>query len=64
MYNYNKIIDQLELMSSNDKIEFVNKLIDRNPDVANTIANSIEVSMMDKVFLENEKKVQKALKSS
>ena len=64
MYNYNKIIDQLELMSSNDKIEFVNKLIDRNPDVAATIANSIEVSMMDKVFLENEKKVQKALKSS
>ena len=64
MYNYNKIIDQLELMSSNDKIEFVNKLIDRNPNVAATIANSIEVSMMDKVFLENEKKVQKALKSS
>ena len=51
MYNYNKIIDQIELMSSEDKVEFVNKL-----------ANSIEVTMMDKVFLENEKKVQKVIK--
>jgi hypothetical protein len=62
MYNYNKIIDQIELMSSNDKVEFVNKLCDRNPNVAFTLANSIEVTMMDKVFLENEKKVQKAIK--
>ena len=62
MYNFNKIIDQIELMNNNDKIEFVNKLVDRNPNVASIIANSIEVTMMDKVFLENEKKVQKNIK--
>lgn len=58
MYNYNKIIDQLENMTSDHKVEFVEKLCERNPELAFTVANSIEVTMMDKVFQENDKKIK------
>lgn len=56
MYNYNKIIDQLEQMTSEHRVEFIEKICERNPELAFTVANSIEITMMDKVFLENEKK--------
>ena len=61
MYNYNKIIDQLESMTPQHKVEFVERLCERNESLAFSICNSIEVTMMDKFYLNNEKKVQEAI---
>ena len=61
MFNYDKIIKQLELMNSGERLRFCELLFEKNDTLAFSISNFIEVTMMDKVFLENEKKVQKAL---
>ena len=61
MFNYEKIIKQLELMNNGERLRFCELLCEKNDMVAFAISNNIEVTMMDKVFLENEKKVQKAL---
>ena len=61
MFNYDKIIKQLELMDNGERLRFCELLCEKNDMVAFAISNNIEVTMMDKVFLENEKKVQKAL---
>ena len=61
MFNYDKIIKQLELMNSGERLRFCELLCEKNDMVAFAISNNIEVTMMDKVFLENEKKVQKSL---
>ena len=61
MFNYDKIIKQLELMNSGERLRFVELLCEKNDTLAFSISNFIEVTMMDKIFLENEKKVQKAL---
>tara|TARA_Y100000022_G_scaffold114297_1_gene98675 strand:+ start:178 stop:411 length:234 start_codon:yes stop_codon:yes gene_type:complete len=61
MFNYDKIIKQLELMNAGERLRFCELLCEKNDTLAFSISNFIEVTMMDKVFLENEKKVQKAL---
>ena len=61
MFNYEKIIKQLELMDNGERLRFCELLCEKNDMLAFAISNSIEVTMMDKVFLENEKKVQKSL---
>ena len=61
MFNYDKIIKQLELMDNGERLRFCELLCEKNDMVAFAISNNIEVTMMDKVFLENEKKVQKSL---
>lgn len=61
MFNYDKIIKQLELMDNGERLRFAELLCEKNDMLAFAISNSIEVTMMDKVFLENEKKVQKAI---
>ena len=61
MFNYEKIIKQLELMNNGERLRFCELLCEKNDMVAFAISNNIEVTMMDKVFLENEKKVQKSL---
>jgi len=61
MFNYDKIIKQLELMNNGERLRFCELLCEKNDMVAFAISNNIEVTMMDKVFLENEKKVQKSL---
>ena len=61
MFNYDKIIKQLELVDNGERLRFCELLCEKNDMVAFAISNNIEVTMMDKVFLENEKKVQKSL---
>lgn len=56
----NMLVDMLARMTAVEKVQFVEKLCDMHPNLAFEISNSIEVTMMDKVFLENEKKVQAA----
>ena len=56
----NMLVDTLARMTAVEKVQFVEKLCDTHPNLAFEISNSIEVTMMDKVFLENEKKVQAA----
>ena len=48
-------------MNSGERLRFCELLCEKNDTLAFSISNFIEVTMMDKVFLENEKKVQKAL---
>ena len=57
MFNYEKIIKQLELMNTGERLRFCELLCEKNDMLAFAISNNIEVTMMDKVFLENEKKV-------
>ena len=61
MFNYDKIIKQLELMNSGERLIFCELLCEKNDMLAFAISNSIEVTMMDKVFLKNEKKVQEEI---
>ena len=56
MFNYDKIIKELELMNSGERLRFCELLCEKNDTLAFSISNFIEVTMMDKVFLENEKK--------
>ena len=48
-------------MNTGERLRFCELLCEKNDMLAFAISNNIEVTMMDKVFLENEKKVQKSL---
>ena len=61
MFNYDKIIKQLELMNSGERLRFCELLCEMNDMLAFAISNSIEFTMMDIVFLKNEKKVQEEI---
>jgi hypothetical protein len=61
MANYDKIIKQIELLNHGQKLLFAERLVEKNETLASSLSNYIDVTMMDKAFLENEKKVQKAI---
>jgi len=61
MANYDTIIKQIESLNHGQKLLFAERLVSKNETLASTLSNYIDVTMMDKAFLENEKKVQKAV---
>ena len=48
MYNYNKIIDQLEAMSPAHQDEFAQRLLERNGGLATAISTKINIAHQDK----------------
>ena len=54
MYNYNKIIDQLEAMSPAHQDEFAQKLLDRNGGLAVAISTKINIAPQDKYYTDSE----------
>ena len=62
MQNYDKIIKQIDSLTHGQKLRFAERLCNKNENLAHTLSNYIDVTMMDKAFLANEKKVQKVLK--
>lgn len=61
MANYDTIIKQLESLSHGQRLLFSEYLVKKNETLAHALSNYIDVTLMDKAFLENEKKVQKAI---
>tara|TARA_B100000287_G_C20605368_1_gene769845 strand:- start:676 stop:951 length:276 start_codon:yes stop_codon:yes gene_type:complete len=53
-------VEMLARMTATERVQFVEMLCEKWPHLATEISNSIEVTLMDNVFLENEKKVQAA----
>ena len=54
MYNYNKIIDQLEAMSPAHQDEFAQKLLERNGGLAVAISTKINIAHQDKHYTDTE----------
>ena len=54
MYNYNKIIDQLEAMSPAHQDEFGQKLLERNGGLAVTLSTKINIAHQDKHYTDSE----------
>ena len=54
MYNYNKIIDQLEAMSPAHQDEFAQKLLERNGGLATAISTKINIAHKDKYYTDSE----------
>ena len=54
MYNYNKIIDQLEAMSPADQDEFAQRLLERNSGLAVTLSTKINIAHQDKYYTDSE----------
>tara|TARA_B100000424_G_scaffold50531_1_gene35767 strand:+ start:216 stop:467 length:252 start_codon:yes stop_codon:yes gene_type:complete len=54
MYNYNKIIDQLEAMSPAHQDEFAQKLLERNGGLAVTLSTKINIAHQDKYYTDSE----------
>ena len=54
MYNYNKIIDQLEAMSPAHQDEFAQKLLERNGGLAVAISTKINIAHQDKYYTDSE----------
>jgi hypothetical protein len=54
MYNYNKIIDQLEAMSPAHQDEFAQKLLERNSGLAAAISTKINIAHQDKYYTDTE----------
>ena len=54
MYNYNKIIDQLEAMSPAHQDEFAQRLLERNSGLAVTLSTKINVAHQDKFYTDTE----------
>lgn len=54
MFNYNKIIDQLEIMSAKEQDEFAQKLLDRNGGLAVAISTKINIAHQDKFYTNSE----------
>ena len=54
MFNYNKIIDQLEYMSAEEQDEFAQKLLDRNSGLAVAISTKINIAHQDKFYTDTE----------
>jgi len=61
MANYDTIIKQIESLNHGQKLLLAERLVNKNETLASTLSNYIDVTLMDKAFLENEKKVQKAI---
>lgn len=53
MFNYNKIIDQLEYMSAEEQDEFAQKLLDRNSGLAVAISTKINIAHQDKFYTDS-----------
>ena len=53
MFNYNKIIDQLEYMSAEEQDEFAQKLLDRNSGLAIAIYTKINIAHQDKFYTDS-----------
>ena len=53
MFNYNKIIDQLEYMSAEEQDEFAQKLLDRNSGLAIAISTKINIAHQDKFYTDS-----------
>jgi len=54
MYNYNKIIDQLEAMSPGHQDEFAQRLLERNGGLAVAISTKINIAHQDKFYTDTE----------
>jgi len=54
MYNYNKIIDQLEAMTPAHQDEFAQKLLERNSGLAAAISTKINIAHQDKYYTDTE----------
>ena len=54
MYNYNKIIDQLEAMSPAQQDEFAQRLLERNGGLATAISTKINIAHQDKYYTDSE----------
>jgi hypothetical protein len=54
MYNYNKIIDQLEAMSPAHQDEFAQRLLERNGGLAVTLSTKINIAHQDKYYTDSE----------
>ena len=54
MYNYNKIIDQLDAMSPAHQDEFAQKLLERNSGLAVAISTKINIAHQDKYYTDTE----------
>jgi len=54
MYNYNKIIDQLEAMSPGHQDEFAQRLLERNSGLAVAISTKINIAHQDKFYTDTE----------
>ena len=61
MANFDTIIKQIESLNHGQKLLFAERLVEKNETLSSSLSNYIDVTMMDKAFLENEKKVQKAI---
>ena len=53
MFNYNKIIDQLEYMSAEEQDVFAQKLLDRNSGLAIAISTKINIAHQDKFYTDS-----------
>ena len=62
MYNYNKIIDQLEAMPPAHQDEFAQKLIEKNSGLAAAISTKINIAHQDKYYTDTEA-MEQSLKS-
>ena len=54
MYNYNKIIDQLEAMPPAHQDEFAQRLLERNSGLAAAISTKINIAHQDKYYTDTE----------
>tara|TARA_Y200000002_G_C22363775_1_gene530197 strand:- start:290 stop:541 length:252 start_codon:yes stop_codon:yes gene_type:complete len=54
MYNYNKIIDQLEAMPPAHQDEFAQRLLERNSGLAVTLSTKINIAHQDKFYTDTE----------
>ena len=61
MYNYNKIIDQLEAMSPAHQDEFAQRLLERNGGLATAISTKINIAHQDRYYTDTEA-MQESLK--
>ena len=62
MYNYNKIIDQLEAMPPAHQDEFAQRLLERNGGLAVTLSTKINIAHQDKYYTDTEA-MEQSLKS-
>ena len=54
MFNYNKIIDQLEYMSAEEQDEFAQKLIEKNSGLGAAISTKINIAHQDKYYTDTD----------
>jgi hypothetical protein len=62
MYNYNKIIDQLEAMPPAHQDEFAQRLLERNGGLAVTLSTKINIAHQDKYYTDTQA-MEQSLKS-